>query len=69
MSARLSRSVRRAHDTTGLKAMLNASSSAVTEDRRMCFRAGVHLGDVIEKSDATICGDRVPTQAARNEHL
>jgi adenylate cyclase len=38
---------------------LNASSSAVPEDRRMQFRIGVHLGDIIEKSDGTVYGDGV----------
>ena len=38
---------------------LNASSSAVPEDRRMHFRIGVHLGDVIEKADGTVYGDGV----------
>jgi adenylate cyclase len=38
---------------------LNASSSAVPEDRRMRFRIGVHLGDVIEKADGTVYGDGV----------
>jgi adenylate cyclase len=31
----------------------------VTQDRRMLFRIGVHLGDVIEKSDGTVYGDGV----------
>jgi len=31
----------------------------VTEDRYMHFRIGVHLGDVIEKSDGTVYGDGV----------
>jgi adenylate cyclase len=38
---------------------LNASLSAVPEDRRMRFRIGVHLGDVIEKADGTVYGDGV----------
>jgi adenylate cyclase len=38
---------------------LNASSSDVPEDRRMRFRIGVHLGDLIEKSDGTVYGDGV----------
>ena len=38
---------------------LNASSSGVPEDRRMNFRIGVHLGDIIEKSDGTVYGDGV----------
>ena len=38
------------------------------QDRRMRFRIGVHLGDVIEKSDGTIYGDGVNI-AARLEGL
>src|SRR5262245_57492 len=38
---------------------LETSSQADPEDRRMRFRIGVHLGDVIEKSDGTIYGDGV----------
>jgi adenylate cyclase len=38
---------------------LNASSSEVPEDRRMRFRIGVHLGDLIEKADGTVYGDGV----------
>jgi len=40
----------------------------VAEDRRMRFRVGVHLGDVIEKADGTIYGDGVNI-AARLEGL
>ena len=47
---------------------LNASGSSVPEDRRMRFRIGVHLGDVLEKSDGTIYGDGVNI-AARLEGL
>ncbi len=47
---------------------LNASVSSVPEDRRMRFRIGVHLGDVIEKGDGTIYGDGVNI-AARLEGL
>jgi adenylate cyclase len=38
---------------------LNASSSAVPEERRMHFRIGVHLGDLIEKADGTVYGNGV----------
>ena len=38
---------------------LHASSSVVPEDRRMDFRIGVHLGDLIEKADGTVYGDGV----------
>ncbi len=47
---------------------LNAASSALPEERRMRFRVGVHLGDVIEKGDGTIYGDGVNI-AARLEGL
>jgi adenylate cyclase len=32
---------------------------AQPEERRMCFRVGVHLGDVMEKADGTVYGDGV----------
>ena len=38
---------------------LDAASKDLAEDRRMRFRVGVHLGDVIEKSDGTVYGDGV----------
>ena len=38
---------------------LLASAAQVPEARRMHFRIGVHLGDVIEKPDGTIYGDGV----------
>jgi len=38
---------------------LTDSASALPEDRRMHFRIGIHLGDVIEKTDGTIYGDGV----------
>jgi adenylate cyclase len=38
---------------------LAASGVAVPEDRRMRFRIGLHLGDVIEKADGTVYGDGV----------
>ena len=47
---------------------LSVSSSAVPDERRMRFRIGVHLGDVIEKADGTIYGDGVNI-AARLEGL
>ena len=47
---------------------LDASSTPLPEDRRMRFRIGVHLGDVIEKADGTIYGDGVNI-AARLEGL
>ena len=38
---------------------LDDASSSVPEDRRMRYRIGIHLGDVIEKSDGTVYGDGV----------
>ena len=51
-----------------IQQQLNASGNSVSEERRMQFRIGVHLGDVIEKSDGTIYGDGVNI-AARLEGL
>ncbi len=51
-----------------VQAELAAASADAAEDRRMRFRIGVHLGDVIEKDDGTIYGDGVNT-AARLEGL
>jgi adenylate cyclase len=36
-----------------------SASQDVAEDRRMRFRIGVHLGDIIEKLDGTVYGDGV----------
>jgi adenylate cyclase len=38
-------------------------SEATPEDRRMQFRIGVHLGDVIEKADGTVYGDGINVAA------
>lgn len=38
---------------------LNPQMDAATESRRMRFRIGVHLGDVIEKADGSVYGDGV----------
>ena len=38
---------------------LEATSRESPEGRRLRFRAGVHLGDVIEKADGTVYGDGV----------
>ena len=51
-----------------VQAELNASAADVPEPRRMHFRIGVHLGDVIEKADGTVYGDGVNI-AARLEGL
>jgi predicted ATPase len=36
-----------------------ARSGGVPQDRRMLFRIGIHLGDVLEKDDGTVYGDGV----------
>jgi len=47
---------------------LEAASRPTADDRRMRFRIGVHLGDVMEKADGTVYGDGVNI-AARLESL
>lgn len=47
---------------------VNALAETASQDRRMLFRIGLHLGDVIEKSDGTVYGDGVNI-AARLEGL
>jgi adenylate cyclase len=47
---------------------LEAAAPTLPDDRRMRFRIGVHLGDVIEKPDGTVYGDGVNI-AARLEGL
>ncbi|MBI3376298.1 MAG: tetratricopeptide repeat protein [Betaproteobacteria bacterium] len=47
---------------------LHGLNTNVSEDRRMRFRIGVHMGDVIEKADGTVYGDGVNI-AARLEGL
>lgn len=47
---------------------LNSGLSDVLADRRMRFRIGVHLGEIIEKADGTVYGDGVNI-AARLEGL
>ena len=51
-----------------VQAELRVHATGVPEERRMQFRIGVHLGDVIEKEDGTIYGDGVNI-AARLEGL
>ena len=38
---------------------VNELADSASEDRRMRFRIGVHLGDIIEKLDGTVYGDGV----------
>jgi adenylate cyclase len=42
-----------------IQASINPQADAAPEERRMHFRIGVHLGDVIEKADGTVYGDGV----------
>src|SRR5262245_17345618 len=42
---------------------LNSSIEDTPEDRRMRFRVGLHLGDVIEKADGTVYGDGINVAA------
>jgi adenylate cyclase len=51
-----------------VQSRLESGMAGVPADRRMRFRIGVHLGDVIEKSDGTVYGDGVNI-AARLESL
>jgi adenylate cyclase len=51
-----------------IQAAINLLADAAPDDRRMRFRIGIHLGDVIEKTDGTVYGDGVNI-AARLEGL
>ena len=51
-----------------IQSELATRNNALTEDRRMHFRVGINLGDVIEQDDGTIYGDGVNI-AARLESL
>ena len=42
-----------------IQKVVNATAKATSEGRRMQFRIGLHLGDVIEKVDGTAYGDGV----------
>jgi adenylate cyclase len=52
----------------GIQQELRSSSTQVAEAERLRFRLGVHLGDIIEKTDGTAYGDGVNI-AARLEGL
>jgi adenylate cyclase len=52
----------------GVQLSLSSAAAELPEDRRMLFRIGVHLGDVIEKADGTVYGDGVNI-AARLQSL
>ena len=51
-----------------IQQQVNSLAEPMPEERRMRFRVGVHLGDVIEKADGTVYGDGVNI-AARLEGL
>ena len=42
-----------------IQAAVDALAAAAPDGRRMRFRIGIHLGDVIEKADGTVYGDGV----------
>ena len=42
---------------------LEARASAIPEDRRLRFRLGLHLGDVVQKADGSVYGDGVNVAA------
>ena len=46
-----------------IQAELESKADATRQNRRMRFRIGIHLGDVIEKADGTVYGDGVNTAA------
>jgi len=52
----------------GVQEALQARNDPLPEDRRMRFRIGIHLGEVLHKADGTIYGDGVNI-AARLEGL
>jgi adenylate cyclase len=47
---------------------IESTAEAAPEDRRMRFRVGVHMGDIVEKADGSVYGDGVNI-AARLEGL
>ena len=56
------------HAAFDIQSVLAESNEALPEERRMRFRIGVNLGDVIAKADGTIYGDGVNI-AARLESI
>lgn len=42
-----------------IQEQISADGEAIPEARRLCFRVGVHLGDVIHKNDGTVYGEGV----------
>ena len=47
------------HAALAVQRQIQAALAGVPENKRMLFRIGIHLGDVIEKSDGTVYGDGV----------
>ena len=56
------------HSAMAIQAELAQVSATVPDEKKMRFRIGVHLGDVMEKADGTVYGDGVNI-AARLEGL
>jgi TolB-like protein/class 3 adenylate cyclase len=52
----------------GVQNAMVEGNAGVPEDRRIVFRIGIHLGDVVEESDGDLMGDRVNI-AARLEGI
>src|SRR6201998_177841 len=52
----------------GVQNAMVEGNAGVPEDRRVVFRIGIHLGDVVEESDGDLMGDRVNI-AARLEGI
>jgi adenylate cyclase len=51
-----------------IQGALTESTHGIADDRRMRFRIGIHLGDIIQKADGTVYGDGVNI-AARLESI
>ena len=47
------------HAALAVQRQIQAALAGAPENKRMLFRIGIHLGDVIEKSDGTVYGDGV----------
>ena len=49
-------------------AMVERNAGYAPEDRRIVFRMGIHLGDVVEESDGDLMGDGVNVAARLEKH-
>ena len=47
----------------GIQHELETRANAIPEDRRLRFRVGLHLGDVVQKTDGSVYGDGVNVAA------